>query len=54
MVVRVGVKGLIFFLVDFKCDFDFYEKDIIEVLLFGYYKFDELVSEKGKKLFLKV
>jgi AbrB family looped-hinge helix DNA binding protein len=54
LVARVGAKGLIFLPADLKRDFDLHEKDIIEVLLLGYHKFDELVSEKGKKLLSKV
>ncbi|NJE47838.1 AbrB family transcriptional regulator, partial [Thermococcus sp. GR7] len=54
LVARVGTKGLIFLPADLKRDFGLHEKDIIEVLLLGYHKFDELVSEKGKKLLSKV
>ena len=54
LVTRVGARGLIFLPADLKRDFNLKEKDIVEVLLLGYHKFDELVSEKGKKLLSKV
>ena len=54
LITRVGAKGLIFLPADLKRDFDLHEKDIVEILLLGYHKFDELVSEKGKKLLSKV
>jgi len=54
LITRVGAKGLIFLPADLKRDFDLHEKDIVEVLLLGYHKFDELVSEKGKQLLSKV
>ncbi len=54
LITRVGTRGLIFLPSDLKKDFELHEKDIVEVLLLGYHKFDELVSEKGKQLLSKV
>jgi len=54
LITRVGARGLVFLPADLKRDFDLEEKDIVEILLLGYHKFDELVSEKGKKLLSKV
>jgi len=54
LITRVGTRGLIFLPADLKKDFELHEKDIVEILLLGYHKFDELVSEKGKQLLSKV
>lgn len=54
LITRVGTRGLIFLPADLKKEFELHEKDIVEVLLLGYHKFDELVSEKGKQLLSKV
>jgi len=54
LITRIGAKGLIFLPSDLKKQFDLHEKDIVEVVLYGFHKFDELVSEKGKQLLDKV
>lgn len=54
LITRVGARGLVFLPADLKRDFGLNEKDIVEILLIGYHKFDELVSEKGKELISKV
>ncbi len=54
LITRIGAKGLIFLPADLKKQFDLYERDIVEVVLYGFHKFDELVSEKGKLLMTKM
>lgn len=54
LITRIGAKGLIFLPSDLKKQFDLHEKDIVEIVLYGFHKFDELVSKKGKQLLNKV
>lgn len=54
LITRIGTKGLIFLPADLKKQFELHERDIVEVVLYGFHKFDELVSEKGKQLLDKV
>lgn len=54
LITRMGAKGLIFIPSDLKRQFDLHEKDIVEIILYGFHKFDELVSEKGKHLLNKM
>ena len=54
LITRLGTKGLIFLPSELKKQFDLKEKDIVEVVLYGFHKFDELVSEKGKQLMTKM
>ncbi|WP_297090880.1 AbrB/MazE/SpoVT family DNA-binding domain-containing protein [Thermococcus sp.] len=54
LITRLGAKGLIFLPSELKKQFDLKEKDIVEVVLYGFHKFDELVSEKGKLLMTKM
>ncbi|NJE75960.1 AbrB/MazE/SpoVT family DNA-binding domain-containing protein [Thermococcus sp. ES12] len=54
LITRLGAKGLIFLPAELKKEFELNEKDIVEVVLYGFYKFDELVSEKGRQLMTKI
>ncbi|MBO8175210.1 MAG: AbrB/MazE/SpoVT family DNA-binding domain-containing protein [Thermococcus sp.] len=54
LITRIGSKGLIFLPSDLKKQFDLHEKDIVEIVLYGFHKFDELVSDKGKQLLNKM
>ena len=54
LITRLGAKGLIFLPAGLKKQFGLKEKDIVEIVLYGFHKFDELVSEKGKQLMDKM
>jgi len=45
---------LIFLPSELKREFNLQEKEIVEIVLYGFHKFDELVSIKGKKLMEKM
>ena len=54
LITRLGAKGLIFLPSELKREFNLEEKEIVEIVLYGFHKFDELVSTKGKKLMEKM
>ncbi|MBC7108987.1 MAG: AbrB/MazE/SpoVT family DNA-binding domain-containing protein [Methanomassiliicoccales archaeon] len=50
VVVRLSSKGLITIPEEVRKELNISPGDTVEILIVGYHKFDELVSEKGKQL----
>lgn len=53
LITRMGTKGILFLPKDLQREMDLQTKEVVEILLVGFHKFEELLSEKGKKLLTK-
>lgn len=51
--MKIGKYGVIIFLKKFVKEFELRENELVEVIILDYYKFEELVSEKGKEFLFK-